>query len=269
MPAPVVSCILTVHDDSRTNLARKAVNNFIKQHYAQYQLIIVNSCSQSILTNDSMAEATEQQGNCSVFEIYAEANTNVSKMRNMGLSASGGDWVICIDDDDYFHPTRLLYQMAHRIENAPCLLRYQLRIDISQAIVNNENYVQAVKPLLHLHQNDRGIPGTMLFPRLNANKEPWLFNPEIELHEYDELLARMLQHNPDYVVCDNRHNVFNSGLHWPLLSVAVYHGNNQLSYEDFFSVQAIENKGMTPVGLNANDIDHLKYILQTYNFRVS
>jgi glycosyltransferase involved in cell wall biosynthesis len=266
VPAPIVSCILTTHDDARINLARKAVNNFVKQHYVPYQLIVVNGGSQSVLTNDSMADL---ESDCSIFEVYAPANTNVSKMRNMGLSAASGDWVICIDDDDYFHPARLMYQMAHRIDNAPCLLKYQLRIDISEAIVNNANFIYAVKPLLHLQKNDTGIPCTMLFPRLNAKKEPWFFNPEIEINEYAELLARMLQHNKNYVVCDNRHNSMNIGLHWPLLSVGVYHGNNQLTYENFFSGESKKMKNMTPYGLNSNDIDHLKYILQTYNFKVS
>ncbi len=271
MPTPLVSCVLTVHDDARVNLARKAVNNFIRQHYAPYQLIVVNSCSQSILTNDSMSDEPVLKSGCTSVECYAEPGLNPAQMKNLGLCVAAGDWVICIDDDDYFHPTRLLYQMAHRVENAPCLLKYQLRLDISPALTNNENFIYAVQPLLHLQKINTGIPSTMLFPRLNANKEPWLFNHEIEINEYEELLARMLQHNPEYVACDNMHNVFNNGLHWPLLSVAIYHGNNQLTYNQFFSDKANKSDSFdgVPEGINQNDIEHLKYILQMYNFKVS
>ena len=271
MPTPLVSCILTVHDDARINLARKAINNFIRQHYAPYQLIVVNSCSQSVLTNDSMAEDIVLKSGCTSVECYAEPGLNASQMKNLGLTMAAGDWVMCIDDDDYFHPSRLLYQMAHRVDNAPCMLKYQLRLDISSALVNNENFVYAVQPLLHLQKIDSGIPCTMLFPRLNKEGQPWLFDPDIEINEYAELLARMLQHNANYVACDNMHNVFNNGLHWPLLSVAIYHGNNQLNYSQFFSDSANTPGHVSdvPEGINQNDIEHLKYILQMYNFKVS
>jgi glycosyltransferase involved in cell wall biosynthesis len=268
---PLVSCILTVYSSVRIALARKAVNNFIRQHYLPYELLIVNSTGQSILTNDDMNSEEIKSAGCHVREVTTTAVLNAAGMKNIGLSEAKGDWVICIDDDDYFHPMRLMYQMAHRHDSA-CMLKYQLRMDISQAVqVSAEEGIanQTVKPLLHLLKMDSGIPCTMLFPRLGPNGAPWKFDENLNIGEYTELLARMKQVG-EPVVCDNMHNVFNSGLQWPLLSLAVYHGSNELSYEDFFAkFDPLANPNGVPLGINQEDIDHLKVVLYSYNFRVA
>lgn len=269
---PLVSCILTVFNYHRLTLARKAVNNFIRQHYVPYELIIVNSTGQAVLTNNEMERDDIKAAGCHIREVPVDGLLNSATMKNIGLDQAKGDWIICIDDDDYFHPSRLLYQMAHRVEHAPCLLRYQLRIDISSAVrpfSEDAPKDQTIRPLLHLLKMDSGVPCTMLFPRINEAKKAWKFNEDLNTGEYEELLARMQNMN-DPVVCDNMHNVFVKGLHWPIMSVAIYHGNNELTYERFFAKYdpLLEANGV-PIGLNVEDIEHLKVVLQSYNFRVS
>ena len=270
MPPPLVSCILTVYNSARIALARKTVNNFIRQHYLPYELLIVNSAGQPVLTNDNMNTEELITAGCHVREVTTTAVLNSAGMKNIGLSEAKGDWVICIDDDDYFHPMRLMYQMAHRTDSA-CMLKYQLRMDISQAVQVSAGEMlsnQTIKPLLHLLKMDAGIPCTMLFPRLDPNGAPWKFNENLNTGEYAELLARMRQIG-DPVVCNNMHNVFNSGLQWPMLSLAVYHGSNELSYEDFFAkFDLLANPNGVPIGINPEDIEHLKVVLYSYNFQV-
>lgn len=272
MVPPLVSCVLTVFNSLRLTLARKAVNNFIRQHYAPYELIIVNGTGQPVTTNKEMEREDIKSSGCYIRELPVSTALNAAAMKNVGLAAAKGDWVICIDDDDYFHPARLMYQMAHRVERAPCLLRYQLRMDISSVVRPFSEEMpadQTVRPLLHLLRMDSGVPSTMLFPRINpASNTPWLFNEDLNIGEYEELLARMRQVN-EPVVCDNMHNVFVTGMQWPMLSVAIYHGNNELSYEQFFTkYDPLSGNNGVPTGLNIDDIEHLKVVLQSYNFRV-
>lgn len=97
--------------------------------------------------------------------------------------------------------------------------------------------------------------------------KPWLFDEALATNEYAELLARMGQRGRDPVVCENRHSPFISGLHWPLLSVAMYHGTNVLPYDQFFT--RVDSPGAdVPLGLVQSDIDHLQVVLQSYNFTI-
>ena len=235
--APLVSAILTFSDARRLSLVRKVVNQFIRQHYTPYELVVVNGTDSRVLTNDSMENDSMQAAGCGLTEVYAASGLNSAAMKNHGLKVASGEWVICIDDDDYVHPGRLLYQMAHRRDGKACLLRHQLRVDVSAALTF--------------------MDGTV-----------WQFNTEINTGEYEALLAEMRQCDIGFVICDNQHNVFITGMHWPLLSVAMYHGGNELTREQFFPDGNTVNMGQIPNGLNAQDMDCLKNILRAYNFSV-
>lgn len=272
MSMPLVSCVLPVANPQRIGLARKAINGFIRQHYLPYELLVVNSTGQQILTNDSMATEEMVRAGCQVRELEAVPGLPASGMKNIGLASAKGDWVICVDDDDYFHPTRLMYQMAHRNLDCPVLLQCQLRVDISSAVrppvLSGAAEFAGFKPLLHLLQEEQGVASTMLFPRVDVvTGQAWFFDAQLVTHEADELLTRFGQAGKSVVVCRNMHSPFVQGLHWPLLSVAVYHGDNVLSREQFF-VSSVAQPEVVPVGLNQVDIAQLKVVLQTYNFTV-
>lgn len=252
-------------------LVRKAVNNFIRQHYTPYELIIVNGTDTPVLNNDIMETESMRAAGCRVRELTVTPGANAATMKNIGLKQASGDWAICTDDDDYFHPTRLMYQMAHRRESRPCLLQYQLRLDISAVFYQPDDGpppTTTIRPRLHMLRMDSGIPGTMLFPRVEPSTgQSWLFDETLETGEYDELLTRMHQRGRLSVVCENHHSPLVAGLHWPLLSVALYHGNNLLPYEQFFTRVDPPGANRT-VGLVSADIEQLKVVLQSYNFKI-
>jgi len=264
----LVSCILPFSNPYRLNLARKAVNNFIYQRYTPYELLIVNGTNQNVLTNSDMDSELYAAAGCSVREIAVRPGLNAAAMRNIALKEhAAGEYVICIDDDDYFHPDRLLYQMAHRQAATACLLRYQLRVDLTavlSAVGYDAEMSVAGTPKLHLLGLQEGIASTALFPRLDRNGKPWLFDESLNVEEHEELIARIRQQ----VGCSvfiNQHTPFNSTSSLPLLSVAVYHGGNELTHQQFF-----EQPNVKPtVGLNQGDIEFLKTILRSYNFQVN
>jgi glycosyltransferase involved in cell wall biosynthesis len=266
--APLVSAVLVFADARRAALVRKVVNQFIYQHYTPYELVIVNGTDTRVLNNDLMDTDAMRSAGCRVLEVHVPAGLNAATMKNHGLRIASGEWVICLDDDDYFHRDRLLYQMAHRRDGQACLLRYQLRVDLSEVLSNTDDTRLApFQPLLHLLQLDDGIPCTAVFPRLRPDGNVWQFDERLNTGEYEELLTSMQAHGVGRVVCDNMHNPFVQGLHWPLLSIAIYHGGNELTREQFFPPGHAANRGV-PVGLNMLDMDHLKVVLQFYNFSV-
>jgi glycosyltransferase involved in cell wall biosynthesis len=271
MPAPLVSCILPFANAQRITLVRKVVNNFIRQHYTPYELIIVNSSGTKVLTNNDMDTPEMRDAGCRITEIVASSGLNASTMKNIGLKNAIGDWVTCIDDDDYYHPTRLMFQMAHRREHNPCMLKYQLRVDLSEALSSTlESDLQAVQPKLHLLKREDGIPCTMLFPRIEISTgHNWIFDERLNTGEYGELLTRMHRRGRNGVVCDNMHSPLITGLHWPMLSIAVYHGGNELTREQFFpQSDPLVGQFGVPTGLNPTDMEQLKIVLQSYNFQI-
>lgn len=272
MKPPLVSGILPFADPKRLNLVRKAVNNFIRQQYTPYELVVVNGTDVDVLTNTEMDSEMFRQAGCHVMEIRVPPGLNAATMRNRGIQAAHGDWIFPIDDDDWCHPQRLLFQMAHRVGDHPCLLRYQLRVDVSHVLkaAAEDHPDGAAKPLLHLLRVEDGIPSTILFPRLiNSDGALWLYDEDLNIGEHDELLARMRRDGAAPVVCDNMHNTFVNGMQWPILSIAMYHTNNELTHEQFFyKLPQPVDRSVVPQGLTQSDMNQLRVVLQSYNFRI-
>jgi glycosyltransferase involved in cell wall biosynthesis len=271
MQPPLVSVIMPVASSLRVRLARIAVNNFLRQHYVPFELIIVNASGTPII-NQVADNASLLDGNHNTYEI-ACATANSATLKNIGLQKAVGPWVICVDDDDYFHPARLLYQMAHRRENLPCMLRYQLRVDLSK-VINLPGSLAKPEPRqpdVYVLNNPAGIASTMLFPRLPDANRPevrWYFDETLNTGEYEELLGRMGRwyKTNDFVVCNNIHSKFVQAMQWPLLSIAFYHVGNELTHAEFFPAGLVtKSDNVLPAGLNSADADLLKMVLQTYN----
>lgn len=267
--APLVSVVLPFADSRRLPLVRKGVNSFVRQHYTPYELVIVNGTDSLVLTNDDMDTDSMRESGCRILEVRMPSGLNSAAMKNAGLCAASGEWVMCIDDDDYFHPCRLLYQMAHRRDGCVCLLRCQLRVDVSDALMSGDDVnFTAFQPLLALVNSAEGVANTALFPRLKGDGTPWQFDAQLNIGEYEDLLTTMQQSGVGRVVCDNLHNPFVQGMHWPILSIAIYHGSNELTHSQFFPEKYIVERGAIPFGMNSRDLAHLKAVLQFYNFAI-
>jgi len=261
-----VSAILPFSNEVRLNLVRKAVNNFIRQNYTPYELVVVNGTPVDVLTNESMNTESMRSQGCNLMEIRVPEGLNAAAMRNHGIQAAHGEWIVPIDDDDWCHPERILFQMAHRHGPRPVTLRHQLRVDVSPMKELAGDFETArFKPLLHLvDKAERGVASTMLFPRLE-----WYYDEDLNTGEHEELFAR-IAHADGHVVADNSHNTFVAGMQWPLLSVAVYHGMNELSFEQFFEgMPRPIDRNMVPPGLVPADITQLRAVMESYNFRTT
>ena len=271
---PLVSAILPFSAPARLNLGRKAVNNFIRQNYTPYELVVVNGTDVDVLTNEAMnTEGMRAQG-CNLMEIRVPAGLNAAAMRNHGILAAHGEWVVPIDDDDWCHPERILFQMAHRHGSCPVTLRHQLRVDVSPLLTSPDAEELKFKPLLHLVDSpERGVASTVLFPRqvgVKADGTPWLYDESINTGEHDELIARIAEEEGGVVVANNSHNTFVAGMQWPILSIAVYHGMNELSFDQFFAgMPKPIDRSVVPPGLVKGDIEQLRSVMESYNFRIA
>lgn len=271
MKAPKVSAILPVSSPSRINLARKVANNFISQMYTPFELIISNGTGEdSVLNTNNLDKALCSTLGISIKEIFVSEGGNAAKLRNAGIEEAEGDWIFPIDDDDWFHPLRLTYQMAHRVENHPCLLACQFLVDLSfigELDLEDKKKPQNLNPNVRLKFSENGIFSTILFPRKNVNGSLWLYDESLNLNENEDLIFRMTKEGFTPVVCNNFNNPVTAGLGSPLMSIAFFHTENELTKEAFFGPKEVTSS--IPKSLTVNDIDLVKKVLQEYNFNVS
>ncbi len=236
---PSVSAILAIVDPRRAAMARRSVNQFMKQSYRNKQLVIVNGTGTSLLDNQHPW----------INEVMVDplAYPNAAAMRNFGIDQSTGDWIMPWDDDDHSHPHRILVQMAHRQANCCVLLSHQVRMEPMGSMI------------CVLNDDVLGLPCTALFPR-----DVVYYDPNMSAGEDVEILQRGFPNRR--IVVPNDGNWFPG----PILSIAFYHGLNTLTREQFFGRYADPRFiGVPPDGLTQAMFDYVAGALSTYGLEMS
>jgi hypothetical protein len=233
--APLVSCVLVIGDKARLGIARQAVECFVKQVYARKQLVIVNGVPEEIdldtrVTNVGYHEIVEQR---------VAPGQSVGMMRNLGLEAADGDWIMQWDDDDYSHPFRIAYQMAHRDGDRPVFLRQQIRC-------------QYQKSIAFYHVEETGISGTILHPKTSARYQ--------DVGRHEDLLFWTASWGANRVVVDNVGRAAK-------MSLAFYHGRNVTPEDEWMSKYPAEMQGRT--SLDREDLDYLVGVCKLYGLNVN
>lgn len=100
------SIIIPAHDSAK--YITKALDSISQQTYSDYELIVVcDSCSDQ---TEAMAKQWEAKTIVTNFNCDGPA-------RNAGLDAATGDWVLFMDDDDWWLHEFVLEQLANKVGN--------------------------------------------------------------------------------------------------------------------------------------------------------
>jgi glycosyltransferase involved in cell wall biosynthesis len=196
LKAPLVTAVMiTGKSAGRERLARLSVKAFLDQTYRRRELVIINH-----------GEYALKIGHPTVREIMVPERKTLGELRNAGIVEAKGEWIIQWDDDDYHHPHRILYQMAHRRENweTAVLLRKQIRVDM----INGEAICVNC---------DDGISGTILHSAKTEMRYPALDQTE------DAAFAMSFRHR---ILLDNDSETWPG----PALYLRFYHGDNVMDH---------------------------------------
>jgi hypothetical protein len=208
MQPPLLASLSVISDRSRLTLMRQMLTQLRRQSYTNIHVIIVNATGIPVFTSH----------NDRVIEITADPNGLITPaaLRNIGINSTQAPWVILMDDDDVHHPQLFTTMMAHRRDGGACTLGYQLRVDISQH-----------SSMGCLSADEKGIPGTMLFPRTVGGVAV-----QFDEQAVTDVERKFLDTNfgDQVVVIENDAFRFPG----PVLHIAVWHGRNILSREAFF-----------------------------------
>ncbi|EGV52019.1 glycosyltransferase family 2 protein [endosymbiont of Riftia pachyptila] len=101
-----VSVIIPTHNRAAT--LPRAIESVLQQSHPADEILIVDDGSD----DDSRALVTQQFPQC---RYLHQQNRGVSSARNLGISASKGEWIALLDSDDAWLPQKLEQQLA-RVE---------------------------------------------------------------------------------------------------------------------------------------------------------
>lgn len=103
--SPRVSVIITTYN--RADLLPRAVNSVLAQTFTDYEIIIVDDCSQ-----DDTREVTRGFSDPRIRLIRHETNQGAAAARNTGIANARGEYIAFLDDDDECTPNRLADQAS-------------------------------------------------------------------------------------------------------------------------------------------------------------
>lgn len=229
---PTVTCILAFGLRERIKMARRSVNQFVRQTYPRKRLIIVNATDTPV-TNVPHHEIEEVR--------ISHGKTEVDVLRNVGLERTTSEWVMPgWDDDDIYDPHLLVYLMLYRQTAKATMLARQVRTSIRENIA-------------YMHHDPKGVPGTMIVPNDMRRFTP---GPQ-SVQRFAE------EHYPNSrVVIDNARAPLTT------LSIAVHHGNNSTTLESFMPGHAgPAHKGVC--SLESEEYTRLAQVMKEFGLVVS
>lgn len=167
MSTLVSAVMVTGKSPERRKLAAAAIRSVERQTWPTKQLVLV--------TDD---EATAELYAAQPFLIptkvcYIAGPRSLGELRNEGLVQADGEYIVQTDDDDWYHPQRITYQMQFAEPGTAVVLKHQIRYSFT-----NQAAFVYTQP-----RPGQGIHGTVLH-----HKRPDLVYEKIGKHEDSHFL---------------------------------------------------------------------------------
>ena len=103
---PVLSVIVPVYNTE--NYLRQCIESIINQTYKDFELILVDDCSQ----DNSGKICDEYAEKYNFIKVIHKENTGLLRTRKEGFSNARGKYISFIDSDDYIEPDMYEYMMS-------------------------------------------------------------------------------------------------------------------------------------------------------------
>lgn len=93
---PLISVVIPTHN--RVDMLQRALDSLLSQEYGSIQIVVVDDCS-----TDQTKEIILDRYSGKGIEIYRnETNINAGLSRNRGYNYAKGEYIVFMDDDDYY-----------------------------------------------------------------------------------------------------------------------------------------------------------------------
>lgn len=195
MKEKMVSVIIPTY--KRADYLTRAIDSVLNQTYNNIEIIVVD---------DNNSNSTDRKNTESIMQKYNEnskikyikhsKNMNGSAARNTGVSASKGEYITFLDDDDFFLSNRI-YELVNILEKEP---EYNAAYTGVVRVINNKilgiyeaeiDNFQEITLMLHSFFRT----GSNMFFRKKALEQLGGFDTEFTRHQDLEFMARYLREN--------------------------------------------------------------------------
>lgn len=232
---PLVSCVMVTAD--RLLMAERSVRCFAEQTYPRAELVIVSAGDRAY------RRALEQHLDdykVSGRIVAANAGSSLGALRNLSLDAAVGDIICQWDDDDCYHPDRIIRQFEYMTQQA------------TQACFLTDN--------LHLLEHDRNL--YWIDWTRGARPEQWfrLFPPTLMMIKNDRF--RYTETGPDAQIgedlaiaaqlCREVPVAMLDGMGW--LYLYIFHGGNTCSKQHHYRIASRRSISNESIQARSSDI---------------
>ncbi len=168
---PLVSCIMPTYE--RRRYIPQAVQSFLQQDYPNRELIIVDD------GKDGIGDLVENLPNVRYFHV---ARTSIGAKRNLACKHAAGEIIAHWDDDDWYSPDRLRYQVLPIItekvdltglENAYVLELPRGEFWTTEAALHQRLFVGNVHGGTLVFRKELWVKG-LRYPEINLAEDAWL-----------------------------------------------------------------------------------------------
>ncbi|MCW7466224.1 glycosyltransferase [Leptospira levettii] len=187
---------------------RSCIQSILSQSYKDFEIVIVDDGS-----SDKSIEIAENELVDSLvsYKILKQENKGLSSARNLGISSSAGNWVVCVDSDDCLdiHFLKILVTNAEKTgaDVSICGFRYVESYQTGIIKNNNFRYRFYEGETLQKYFLIRSI--VIIIPCLLIKKEVLVsnklsFNEKIHFSEDQEFIWRLLSFGLHFVVTESK-----------------------------------------------------------------
>lgn len=106
---PLVSVIIPFLNEEK--FLSEAINSVLKQHYANWELLLVDDGSTENTSGIAKKYASTHPGKIFYYDHELHANKGVCCTRNLGISKAKGNLIALLDADDVWMPSKLKAQV--------------------------------------------------------------------------------------------------------------------------------------------------------------
>lgn len=149
-----VSCLIVTAD--RKPLLRRSLRSFRRQTHRNRELVVVDNGREPV--EDLLADLPGDR--VRYVRMDPSEDHILGDLRNISLEHATGDYLMCWDDDDWFHPDRISIQLAALDEgyDACCLMGNLFHIDDAELMDHPyRGYLPNGSPSSIIHRRDPDI----------------------------------------------------------------------------------------------------------------
>lgn len=205
---PLVSIIIPVFN--RFDLAFRAINSVLSQTHTNWELFIIDDCSESVF---KLGEDIIKQMDARPIKVFRnETNQGPGRSRQTGLNNARGEYVCFLDSDDYYHPDFLIKSVKIHQVNLDIFATYTTAVYLDTQKVRHRSDISFDEivptiltdsrpwPTCGLLWKNQGLPE---WRNLRTNQDYWF---ELDC----AMINNKIKHIPEILVFVDKNTSYNT-----------------------------------------------------------